>query len=63
EKIMEELQTRISQLNVKLDEKDVYIKRLSTGVHRGINLANKAHQYLQQNIHTSQMNLLATIEK
>ncbi|CAF4613754.1 unnamed protein product, partial [Rotaria magnacalcarata] len=33
------------------------------GVHRGINLANKAHQYLQQNIHTSQMNLLATIEK
>ncbi|CAM4970022.1 unnamed protein product [Rotaria socialis] len=63
EKITEELQTRISQLNVKLDEKDVSIKRLSIGVHRGIDVANKAHQYLQQNIHASQMNLVAAIEQ
>ncbi|CAF4389755.1 unnamed protein product, partial [Rotaria sp. Silwood2] len=57
--IEQQLQTTLSQLNIKLDQKDDYIKRLSTVIHR----AYKIYQHLQQNIHTNQINLLTIIEQ
>ncbi len=40
-----------------------YIKRLSTGIRRSIDLAHKTREYCQQTVSASQMNLLTIIEQ
>ncbi|CAF3369233.1 unnamed protein product, partial [Rotaria sp. Silwood2] len=60
---IDELQSRISQLNTELDEKNESINRLTAGIRRSIDHAHKTQEYIQENVLTSQMNLLAIIEQ
>ncbi|CAF0826609.1 unnamed protein product [Rotaria sp. Silwood1] len=60
---IDELQLTISQLNTELDQKNESINRLTASIRRSIDHAHKTQEYIQKNIHTSQMNLLAIIEQ
>ncbi|CAF0905703.1 unnamed protein product [Rotaria sordida] len=60
---IDELQLKISQLNTELDQKNESINRLTVCIRRSIDHAHKAQEYIQENVHTSQMNLLAIIEQ
>lgn len=39
------------------------IKRLSFGIHRRVLTLRKMHEYIQEKIHSRQMNILSTIEQ
>lgn len=56
-------QKQFSFLTYNFYFQERYIQRLSIGIHRSIVLAHRIHEYIQENIHTNQINLLATIEK
>ncbi|CAF4018026.1 unnamed protein product [Rotaria magnacalcarata] len=57
------LELRISQLSIELDKKNKSIDRLTAHIRRSIDQVNKTQQYIQHNVYTSQMNILAIIEQ
>ncbi|CAF4257892.1 unnamed protein product, partial [Adineta steineri] len=60
---IEELQRTMSELRIELNQKTTSINRLNVGIRHSIDLAHKTHQYIQQNIHLNQINLLSIIEQ
>ncbi|CAF0901154.1 unnamed protein product [Adineta steineri] len=60
---IEELQRTMSELRIELNQKTTSINRLNAGIRHSIDLAHKTHQYIQQNIHLNQINLLSIIEQ
>ncbi|CAF3685489.1 unnamed protein product [Rotaria socialis] len=57
------LELGISQLSIELDEKNKSIDRLTASIRRSIDQMNKTQQYIQHNVYTSQINILAIIEQ
>ncbi|UJR21600.1 hypothetical protein I4U23_024682 [Adineta vaga] len=51
------------QLQDLLNQKDIRIKRLSSGIHRSLDLVHKTQEYFQTKISTNQNNLLSIIEQ